>query len=111
MHFALVEALPSRHRWIGLSVAQHAAAAFDAYTTRDAISHGAFEKDALMRPFANSGAIYAALQVVPAVLDLAARRAQRSESNLLRHTWWLPQSVSTGVFLISGARNLQVAGQ
>jgi hypothetical protein len=105
------ESLPSRRNWVALSIAQHAAAAFDAYTTRDAISHGAVEQDPLMRPFANSSAIYAAIQVCPVALDFAARRMQRSQSNLLRRTWWLPQSVSTGLYLFSGAHNLRVANQ
>jgi hypothetical protein len=104
------EALPSRRRWIALSIAQHAAAAFDAYTTRAAISRGAVEEDPLMRPFADSSAMYAAIQVSPVLLDLAARKMQRSQNNFLRHAWWLPQSVSTGMFLFSGAHNLQVSG-
>jgi hypothetical protein len=109
--FIPLETSPSRRNWIALSAAQHAAAAFDAYTTRDAISRGAGEMDPLMRPFANSSAIYAAIQVAPAALDFAARRMQRSPNNFLRHTWWLPQSLSTGMFLFSGVHNLHVAGR
>jgi hypothetical protein len=109
--FISAEALPSRRKWIALSLAQHAAAAFDAYTTRDAISRGAVEQDPLMRPFANSSAIYAAIQVCPVALDLAARHMQRSENNFIRRTWWVPQTVSTGMYLFSGAHNLHVANQ
>ncbi|MGO9591894.1 MAG: hypothetical protein ACLP3K_17840, partial [Candidatus Acidiferrales bacterium] len=36
-----VERLPSRKMWIALSVAQHGAAVFDAYTTRQAVASGA----------------------------------------------------------------------
>jgi len=101
----------SRRSWIALAVAEHAAAGFDAYTTRYAISRGAVEQDPLMRSFANSSAIYAAIQVAPVVLDIAARRMQRSQSGFLRRTWWLPQSLSAGMFVFSGAHNLRVAGQ
>jgi hypothetical protein len=36
---------------------------------------------------------------------------QRSQNNLLRRTWWVPQSVATVMFLFSGVHNFQVAGQ
>jgi hypothetical protein len=103
------ENLPSRRKWLMLSLAQHSAAAFDAYSTREAVSRGAVEGDPMMRPFANSPAIYAAIQVGPAVLDFVARRMQRSHNNFLRHTWWLPQSASTGLFIFSGVHDLRVA--
>jgi hypothetical protein len=106
-----VESLPSRRQWIALSIAQHAAAAFDAYTTRDAISRGAVEQDPLMRPFANSSGIYAAIQACPVALDFAARHMQRSDNNFIRRTWWVPQTISTGMFLLSGAHNLRVANR
>jgi len=109
--FILPEDSVSRRRWIALAVAEHAAATFDAYTTRYAISRGAVEQDPLMRPFANSSAIYAAIQAGPVVLDIAARKMQRSQNGFLRRTWWLPQSVSAGVSVFSGAHNLRVAGQ
>jgi hypothetical protein len=103
-----VERLPSRRNWLILSIARSSAAAFDAYSTRQAISRGAVEDDPTMRPFAHSPGIYAAIQVGPAILDFAARRMQRSQNNLLRRTWWLPQSVSTGLFLFSGTHNLHM---
>jgi hypothetical protein len=106
-----VESLPSRHQWIALSIAQHAAAAFDAYSTRDAISRGAVEQDPLMRPFASSSAIYAAIQACPVALDFAARHMQRSDNNFIRRSWWVPQTISTGMFLFSGAHNLRVANR
>jgi hypothetical protein len=105
------ENLPSRKKWLILSLAQHSAATFDAYSTRQAVSRGAVEADPLMRPFANSPAIYAAIQVGPAILDFVARRMQRSHNNFLRHTWWLPQSASTGLFIFSGVHNLRVANR
>jgi hypothetical protein len=100
---------PPRLPWLILSAGQHGAAVFDAYSTRRAITRGASEIDPVMRPFAHSPAIYLAIQVVPVMLDIAARRMQRSRNNLWRHTWWVPQSASTAVFLFSGIHNLQLA--
>lgn len=106
-----VENVPSRRAWLLLSIADHSAAAFDAYSTRAAISRGASEADPLIRPFAGSDGLYAAIQVAPLALDFIARRMQRSQSSILRHTWWLPQSASTGLFLFAGAHNLTVPGR
>ena len=106
-----VESVPSRKSWLMLSVAEHSAATFDAYSTRRAIENGAHEADPMMRPFAGSPGIYAAIQVCPLVMDFAARKMQRSQNNFIRHTWWLPQAVGTGVYLFSGVHNMQIAGQ
>ena len=103
------EQLPSRRNWILLSAAQHSAAAFDAYSTRYAISRGAREDDPFMRPFANSSSLYAAIEVGPLLLDYAARRMQRSHIGLIRRIWWVPQSVSTAAFLASGAHNFGIS--
>ena len=100
----------SRRAWLGLSLIQHGAAAFDAYTTRAAISQGAVETDPIMRPFAHSASIYAAIQAGPLVLDFVARRMQRSPNSFVRRMWWLPQSVATAGFVYSGVHNLHVAG-
>ena len=102
---------PSRRSWLALAAVEHGAAAFDAYSTRDAISHGAVEDDPLMRPFANSPAIYAASQVGPLVLDYVARRMQRSNNSFARRMWWLPQSAATAEFIFCGVHNLHVANQ
>lgn len=104
-----VERFPSRRSWILLSAAQHSAAAFDAYSTRYAISRGAREDDPFMRPFAHSPALYAAIEVGPLLLDYAARRLERSHSSLIRRIWWVPQSVSTAAFLVSGKHNFGVS--
>ncbi|MGH9698175.1 MAG: hypothetical protein ACRD52_01810 [Candidatus Acidiferrales bacterium] len=110
LHSVVVpERYPSRRAWIALSFVEHGAATFDAYSTRQAISHGAVEDDPMMRPFAHSPAMYAAMQVGPVMLDVLARHMQRSNNNFLRHIWWLPQSVSTAGFVISGVHNLNVA--
>jgi hypothetical protein len=100
---------PSR-AWLALSIVQHGAATFDAYSTRQAIGRGAVESDPIMRPFAHSGALYGAIQVGPVLLDYVARRMQRSENNFLRRTWWMPQSLATAGFLFSGAHNMGVRG-
>ncbi len=101
--------MPSRNAWIALSIVQHGAAAFDAYSTRQAVGHGAVEDDPLMRPFAHSPAIYVATQVGPVIFDLLARHMQRSEYPLVRRLWWMPQSMSAGLSIFSGVHNLNVA--
>jgi len=101
--------MPSRNAWIALSIVQHGAAAFDAYSTRQAVGHGAVEDDPMMRPFAHSPAIYVATQVGPVIFDLLARHMQRSEYPMLRHLWWMPQSMSAGLSIFSGVHNLSVA--
>ena len=70
---------PSRRQWIALAIIEHGAAGFDAYSTRQAVGHGAVEQDPLMRPFAGSPAIYLATQVGPVLFDLLARHMQHSE--------------------------------
>jgi hypothetical protein len=98
-----------RKIWLALSLAEHSAATFDAYSTRLAISRGANEADPIMQPFAHAPAIYGAIQVGPLVLDYAARRMERSQHGFLRKTWWVPQTAATGLFLFSGAHNMSVA--
>jgi hypothetical protein len=102
---------PSRRQWIALAILQHSAAVFDAYSTRQAVGHGAVEDNPMLRPFAGSGAIYAATQLTPLVLDLVAYHMQRSEYPLLRRIWWMPQTVSAGLSIFSGFHNLSVAGK
>jgi hypothetical protein len=101
--------MPSRRSWLLLSLTQHGAAAFDAYSTRRSIATGATEEDPLVRPFAHSSGIYAAIQVAPVGLDILSRRMQRSGNRVFRRTWWLPQSTSVAVSLFSGFHNLNVA--
>lgn len=106
-----VEEGPSRRKWIALAAAEHGAAAFDAYTTRQAIGRGAVEADPVMRPFASSPSIYAAIQIAPVALDYAARRMQRSQNEFIRKMWWLPQTGGTAMYLFSGTHNLGVANR
>jgi hypothetical protein len=100
-----------RRTWMLLAIAEHSAATFDAYSTREAVSTGATEADPFMRPFAHSPAIYAAIQVGPAILDYAAHRMQRSENSFIRRNWWIPQTASTGMYLVSGVHNMNVASR
>jgi hypothetical protein len=102
---------PSRRQWLALALLQHGAAVFDAYSTRQAVGHGAVEDNPMLRPFAGSAAIYAATQVTPLLLDLAAYHMQRSEYSLLRRFWWMPQTISAGLSIFSGVHNLHVAGK
>ena len=101
---------PSRRTWLALSLIQHGAATFDAYSTREAISRGGVEIDPMMRPFARSPGLYAAIQVGPVLLDFVSRKMQRSQNNFVRRMWWLPQSLSTASFLYSGVHNLNLKG-
>jgi hypothetical protein len=100
---------PSRRQWIALAIIEHGAAGFDAYSTRQAVGHGAVEQDPLMRPFAGSPAIYLATQVGPVLFDLLARHMQHSEYPLVRRDWWMPQTLSAGISIFSGVHNLHVA--
>jgi len=96
--------------WKTLVVAQHSAAAFDAWSTRRSIESGnGYERNVLMRPFANSVAIYPMLQIAPFGFDFLSHRMMRSQNRFFRKTWWLPQLASTGASLVFGARNLRVA--
>jgi hypothetical protein len=100
---------PSKRAWIALSVVQHSAAAFDAYSTHYSVGHGNVEEDALMKPFANSPAIYVATQVTPVLLDILARHMQRSEYGMVRHVWWVPQSLGAGMSIFAGVHNMRLA--
>jgi hypothetical protein len=104
------ESYPSPKSWLALSILQHGAAGFDAYSTRYAVSRGAVEDDPLMRPFVHSPAIYFVSQLCPLALDLVGRKMQRSQNNFIRRMWWLPQTASTGMYLFSGLHNMNVAG-
>jgi hypothetical protein len=102
---------PSRNQWLALALLQHGAAAFDAYSTRQAVGHGAVEDNPMLRPFAGSPAIYAATQVAPLLFDLMARQMQRSEYPLFRRFWWMPQTLSAGLSIFSGVHNLHLVGK
>jgi hypothetical protein len=90
-------------------VAGHGTAAFDAWTTRRAITTGyGVEGDPLQRPFANSGAIYATTQVTPLVMDYLGHRMMRSSHSWVRKAWWVPQAASASVSLGAGIHNYSI---
>lgn len=96
--------------WLALSIAAHSAAGFDAWSTRRVLSSvpNAQEMNPLLRPFAGNASMYAAVQVLPTVLDFVSRRMMHSRHDFLRNTWWLPQAVSAVVSVGSGVHNVGV---
>ena len=99
-----------RKQWVALAISVHSAAAFDAWSTRRAITHGgAQELNPMLAPFAGNRSIYAATQVGPALLDVLSRKMMTSRHPLLQHTWWLPQVLGTAASLAGGMHNLGVA--
>jgi hypothetical protein len=95
--------------WYGLAAAGHAGAAFDAWSTRRALSGNyGTESDPLMRPFAHSGAVYAATQVTPLLMDMIGKRAMVSEHMWVRRLWWVPQSVGATLSFTTAAHNVGV---
>jgi hypothetical protein len=106
---AMRETPRQRKIWYGLMVTGHSGAAFDAWSTRRAISSGyAQEANPLLRPFVHSNAIYAAIQVSPAFMDFLGKRMMVSQHPLLRKFWWLPQTAGAGFSFAAGAHNVGV---
>jgi len=98
-----------RKIWYGLMAAGHSGAAFDAWSTRRAISGGyGQEANPLLRPFAHSNAIYAATQVSPALMDFLGKRMMASQHPWLRKFWWLPQTAGAGFSFAAGAHNVGI---
>jgi hypothetical protein len=96
--------------WYTLTFASSGAAAFDAWSTRRAVTGGyGTEANPVLRPFAHSGAMYAATQVSSLAMDYIGHRMMTSRHPLLRRMWWLPQSVGTGFSLAAGIHNVGVA--
>jgi hypothetical protein len=95
--------------WYALIAASSGAAAFDAYSTRRAVSGGyGIEGNPFLRPFSHSNAMYAATQVSPLVMDLIGRKMMTSRYPMLRKMWWLPQSAGTGMSVFAGVHNMGV---
>jgi hypothetical protein len=98
-----------RIAWYTLAVTGHGAAAFDAYSTRRALSGNyGTEGNPLLRPFAHSNALYVATQVSPAVMDLLGKRMMVSENRWVRRMWWLPQVAGSGFSIGAGVHNMGV---
>ena len=98
-----------RIAWYSLAVTGHGAAAFDAYSTRRALSGGyGTEGNPFLRPFANSGALYAATQISPVIMDFIGKRMMVSEHRWVRRLWWVPQAAGSGISIGAGVHNLSV---
>jgi hypothetical protein len=95
--------------WFVLGAVEHGAATFDAWSTRRNIMTGTMhEANPLMRPFANSNAMYAAVQVAPVLFDLLSKRMMRNSHSWVRKSWWVPQTASTVTSILSGAHNVAI---
>jgi hypothetical protein len=95
-----------RRVWYALTVTGSGAAAFDAWSTRRAISQGyGTEGNPLLRPFSHSGMMYAATQVSPLVMDFLGKRMMVSQHGWMRRMWWLPQAAGSGVSIAAGVHN------
>lgn len=103
------ETREQRVAWYSLAVAGHGAAAFDAYSTRLAVSGNyGTEGNPFLRPFSHSNALYAATQVSPLVMDYIGKRMMTSQDRWIRRLWWLPQTVGAGFSVGAGVHNLGV---
>jgi hypothetical protein len=98
-----------RVAWYSLAVVGHGAAAFDAYSTRLAVSgHYGTEGNPFLRPFSHSNSLYAATQVSPLVMDYLGKRMMTSNDRWLRRLWWVPQTLGAGFSVGAGVHNLGV---
>jgi hypothetical protein len=103
------ETAGQRKLWYALAITGSGAATFDAWSTRRAVSGGyGTEGNPLLRPFSHSGAMYAATQVSPLVMDFIGKRMMVSQHQWLRRMWWLPQSAGTGLSLYAGVHNVRM---
>jgi hypothetical protein len=103
------ETATQRRLWYALSFTGSGAAAFDAWSTRRAISGGyGTESNPILRPFSHSGAMYAATQVSPLVMDFVGKRMMTSQHKWVRKMWWLPQSAGSGLSLYAGVHNTRL---
>jgi hypothetical protein len=104
-----VETRKQRAFWYTLSITGSGAAAFDAWSTRRAISQGyGTEGNPMLRPFSHSNAMYAATQVSPLVMDFIGKRMMTSQHQWMRKLWWVPQSAGTSMSLYAGVHNTRL---
>ena len=98
-----------RAAWYALAFTAHGAAAFDAWSSRRAISGGyGAEGNPLLRPFSHSGALYVATQASPALMDYIGKRMMVSQNRWVRRMWWLPQAAGSGISVFAGVHNMGV---
>jgi hypothetical protein len=97
-----------RIAWTALTFSAHAAAAFDARTTRLLLHrYDGRELNPFLRPFASSdGGLFAATQLSAGGANYLGRRMLRSQNRVLRKLWWVPQTVSVVGSLFGGFHNL-----
>ena len=98
--------VPPMRTWMALAALQHGAAVFDAWSTRRAVRSGARELNPLVRPVANSNAVYPALQLMPLATDFVSLKMMHSRNRVVRRGGWLPQTVGIAGSTISGFINL-----
>ena len=58
--------------------------------------------------FAHSGAIYAATQVSPTLMDFLGHKMMKSRSPLIRKMWWVPQATGAGLSFAAGMHNMSL---
>jgi hypothetical protein len=93
-------------KWMILSAVEHGAATFDAYSTRRVINNGTgYEMNPMLKPFANSGALYGAVQIAPVAFDFLSLKMMHSSHTWMRKLWWVPQSASAAASLFGGVHN------
>jgi hypothetical protein len=93
-------------KWLILGAVEHGAATFDAYSTRSVITNGTgYEMNPMLRPFANSNALFGAVQVAPLAFDYLSLRMLHSSHPWMRKMWWVPQSASAAASMFGGIHN------
>jgi hypothetical protein len=98
-----------RKMWYALTIAGSGGAAFDAWSTRRAISGGyGQEANPFLQPFAKSNALYVATQASPVLMDFIGKRMMVSEHPFLRKVWWLPQTAGAAMSFVAAAHNVSV---
>jgi hypothetical protein len=101
--------MPHKKVWLGLMAVGHGTAAFDAWSTRRAVSGGyGTESNPLLRGASHSNMIYAATQVSPAVMDFLGRKMMMSRHGWMRKMWWLPQAAGASMSFTAGVHNMSV---
>jgi hypothetical protein len=109
LFFRPYETPKEKKMWYALAFGGHSAAAFDAWSTRRAISSGyGTEANPLLRPFANSNAIYAATQVTPMLMDYVGHRMMFSRRSWVRRMWWVPQVAGASLSLGAAIHNVGI---
>jgi hypothetical protein len=95
--------------WMSLSIAQHSAAGFDAWTTRREISSGqGQEMNPLLKPFAGNDSLYVVTQITPVAFDYLAHHMMYSSHKWERRIWWVPQALGAASSFAAGGHNLTV---